>query len=83
MAEATKKRNKVFDYFVQDDPFAGGVAWCAGCPLELTARFVPQVLGKNMIFVGTPGCAAAVLAPGEFDISDQWGTSSRVFIANQ
>jgi pyruvate/2-oxoacid:ferredoxin oxidoreductase beta subunit len=61
MAEATKKRNKVFDYFVQDDPFAGGVAWCAGCPLELTARFVPKVLGKNMIFVGTPGCAAPVL----------------------
>ena len=61
MAEATKKRNKVFDYFVQDDPFAGGVAWCAGCPLELTARFVPKVLGKNMVFVGTPGCAAPVL----------------------
>lgn len=61
MAEATKKRNKVFDYFVQDDPFAGGVAWCAGCPLELTARFTPKVLGKNMIFVGTPGCAAPVL----------------------
>jgi pyruvate/2-oxoacid:ferredoxin oxidoreductase beta subunit len=61
MAEATKKRNKVFDYFTQDDPFSGGVAWCAGCPLELTARFVPKVLGKNMVFVGTPGCAAPVL----------------------
>jgi len=61
MVEATKKRNRVFDYFCQEDPFAGGVAWCAGCPLELTARFVPQVLGKNMVFVGTPGCAAPVL----------------------
>jgi pyruvate/2-oxoacid:ferredoxin oxidoreductase beta subunit len=61
MVETTKKRNRVFDYFVQPDPFAGGVAWCAGCPLELTARFVPQVLGKNMVFVGTPGCAAPVL----------------------
>ncbi len=61
MVEGTKKRNKVFDYFVQEDPFAGGVAWCAGCPLELTARFVPKVLGKNMVFVGTPGCAAPVL----------------------
>jgi len=61
MVEATKKRNRVFDYFVQDDPFAGGVAWCAGCPLELTARFVPRVLGKNTVFVGTPGCAAPVL----------------------
>ncbi len=61
MVETTKKRNRVFDYFCEEDQFAGGVAWCAGCPLELTARFVPKVLGKNMVFVGTPGCAAPVL----------------------
>jgi pyruvate/2-oxoacid:ferredoxin oxidoreductase beta subunit len=61
MVEGTKKRNRVFDYFCIEDQFAGGVAWCAGCPLELTARFVPKVLGKNMVFVGTPGCAAPVL----------------------
>jgi pyruvate/2-oxoacid:ferredoxin oxidoreductase beta subunit len=61
MVETTKKRNKVFDYFCQDDQFAGGVAWCAGCPMELTARLVPKILGKNMVFVGTPGCAAPVL----------------------
>jgi pyruvate/2-oxoacid:ferredoxin oxidoreductase beta subunit len=61
MVEGTKKRNRVFDYFTEEDQFAGGVAWCAGCPLELTARFVPKVLGKKMVFVGTPGCAAPVL----------------------
>jgi pyruvate/2-oxoacid:ferredoxin oxidoreductase beta subunit len=61
MVETTKKRNRVFDYFCEEEQFAGGVAWCAGCPLELTARFVPKVLGKNMVFVGTPGCAAPVL----------------------
>ncbi len=61
MIEKTKKKSRVFDYFCEGDQFAGGVAWCAGCPLELTARFVPKVLGKNMIFVGTPGCAAPVL----------------------
>ncbi|HEY97930.1 MAG TPA: pyruvate synthase subunit PorB [Dehalococcoidia bacterium] len=61
MVDATKKRNRVFDYFIEEEQFAGGVAWCAGCPLELTARFVPKVLGKKMIFVGTPGCAAPVL----------------------
>jgi pyruvate/2-oxoacid:ferredoxin oxidoreductase beta subunit len=61
MAEKTKKRNRVFDYFTIADQFAGGVAWCAGCPLELTARFVPQVMGKKVVFVGTPGCAAPVL----------------------
>jgi pyruvate/2-oxoacid:ferredoxin oxidoreductase beta subunit len=61
MVEATKKRNKVFDYYCEADQFSGGVAWCAGCPLELSARTVPKVLGKNMVFVGTPGCAAPVL----------------------
>jgi len=61
MVETTKKRNRVFDYFVQEDQFAGGVAWCAGCPMELIARLVPKIIGKNMVFVGTPGCAAPVL----------------------
>ena len=61
MVEATKKRNKIFDYFCEEDQFSGGVAWCAGCPLELIARSVPKILGKNMVFVGTPGCAAPVL----------------------
>jgi pyruvate/2-oxoacid:ferredoxin oxidoreductase beta subunit len=61
MVEATKKRNKIFDYFCEEDQFSGGVAWCAGCPLELTARTVPKIMGKNMVFVGTPGCAAPVL----------------------
>jgi len=61
MVEATKKKSKVFDYFCAEDQFSGGVAWCAGCPLELTARFVPMVLGKDMVFVGTPSCSAPVL----------------------
>jgi pyruvate/2-oxoacid:ferredoxin oxidoreductase beta subunit len=61
MVEATKKRNKVFDYFCEQDQFSGGVAWCAGCPLELIARTVPKVMGKNVVFVGTPSCSAPVL----------------------
>jgi pyruvate/2-oxoacid:ferredoxin oxidoreductase beta subunit len=61
MAEKTKKKSRIFDYFCEEDQFVGGVAWCAGCPLELTARFVPKVLGKNMVFVGTPSCSAPVL----------------------
>jgi pyruvate/2-oxoacid:ferredoxin oxidoreductase beta subunit len=60
MAEATKKRNRIFDYFCEEDQFSGGVAWCAGCALELTARIVPRVLGKNMVLVGTPSCSAPV-----------------------
>jgi pyruvate/2-oxoacid:ferredoxin oxidoreductase beta subunit len=61
MVEKTKKKSRVFDYFCEEEQFVGGVAWCAGCPLELTARLVPKILGKNMVFVGTPSCSAPVL----------------------
>ena len=61
MVETAKKRNRVFDYFCIEDQFSGGVAWCAGCPLELIARTVPKVMGKNVVFVGTPSCSAPVL----------------------
>ena len=54
METKEKKRPKVFDYFESEDQFAGGVAFCAGCALELNARFVSQVMGKNTILVGTP-----------------------------
>ena len=61
MVETTKKRNKLFDSFVCEDQFSGGVAWCAGCPLELVARTVPKVMGENVVFCGTPSCSAPVL----------------------
>ncbi len=61
MAEAMKKRNKIFDYFCTEEKFSGGVAWCAGCPLELAARVTARVIGDNMVFVGTPSCSAPVL----------------------
>jgi pyruvate/2-oxoacid:ferredoxin oxidoreductase beta subunit len=61
MVETTKKRNRIFNYFSTEEKFAGGVAWCAGCPLELTARFTAKVMGDKMVFVGTPSCAAPVL----------------------
>ena len=55
------KKSKVFDYFCEsEEQFAGGLAWCPGCTLELAARFVPKVLGKDMILVGCPGCSAPV-----------------------
>jgi pyruvate/2-oxoacid:ferredoxin oxidoreductase beta subunit len=61
MVETIKKKNRIFNYYCTDEKFVGGVSWCAGCPLELTARFVPKILGDKMMFVGTPGCAAPVL----------------------
>ncbi|GAB6143287.1 thiamine pyrophosphate-dependent enzyme [Desulfocicer niacini] len=61
METKEKKRPKVFDYFESEDQFAGGVAFCAGCALELNARFVSQVMGKNTVLVGTPSCSAPVL----------------------
>jgi pyruvate/2-oxoacid:ferredoxin oxidoreductase beta subunit len=52
---------KVFDYFQSEDPFAGGLSFCAGCPLELLVRFVPRVLGRDIVIVGTPSCSATVM----------------------
>lgn len=56
-----KKRSKVFEYFKSEDPFAGGLAICTGCPMELLLRFIPKVLGTEIIIVGTPSCSAIVL----------------------
>jgi pyruvate/2-oxoacid:ferredoxin oxidoreductase beta subunit len=56
-----RKRSKVFDYLRHEDPIAGGVALCTGCPLELLLRVVGKVLGEDVVIVGTPSCSAVVL----------------------
>jgi pyruvate/2-oxoacid:ferredoxin oxidoreductase beta subunit len=61
MVEEKKKLPKACDYFVGEDQFAGGVAFCAGCALELNARFVSKIMGRNTVLVGTPSCSAPVL----------------------
>jgi pyruvate/2-oxoacid:ferredoxin oxidoreductase beta subunit len=61
MVQSEKKKSKTFDYFMEkEEQFAGGLAWCAGCTLELTARFVTKVMGKDIVLVGCPGCSAPV-----------------------
>lgn len=62
MAEKKKKRlAKALDYIKHEDPIAKGVAFCAGCPLELLLRFIPQVMGDDIVITGTPSCSAPVL----------------------
>jgi pyruvate/2-oxoacid:ferredoxin oxidoreductase beta subunit len=61
MVEQKKKLPKVFDYFQVEDQFSSGVAYCAGCTLELNVRFVARIMGKNTVLVGTPSCSAPVL----------------------
>jgi pyruvate/2-oxoacid:ferredoxin oxidoreductase beta subunit len=61
MVEKLKKLPRVFENYIEKDQFAGGNTFCAGCPAELTLRTIPKVLGKNIVMVGTPGCAAPVL----------------------
>jgi pyruvate/2-oxoacid:ferredoxin oxidoreductase beta subunit len=61
MAEQRKRQPRVCDYYQNDDQFSPGVAICAGCGLELHLRFISRVLGKDIIFVGTPSCSAPVL----------------------
>jgi len=62
MPQKDGKKPRIFNYFYEkEEQFAGGVAWCAGCALELTARFVPKVLGNDIVLVGCPSCSATVL----------------------
>ncbi len=62
MAEKKKKRlSKVLNYLQHEDPFSKGVAFCPGCTLELLIRFIPQVLGNDIVITGTPSCSAPVL----------------------
>ena len=61
MVSKEKKKSRVFDYFREkEEQYAGGLSWCAGCTLELTARFVPKVLGKDIVHVGCPCCSAPI-----------------------
>ncbi len=59
--EEQKKLPKVLQVYKEKDQFAGGLTWCTGCPAELALRAVPMMLGKNVVFVGTPSCSAPVL----------------------
>jgi pyruvate/2-oxoacid:ferredoxin oxidoreductase beta subunit len=61
VAQQRKRQPKVCEYYQNEDQFAPGVAFCSGCVLELNLRFVSRVLGKDIIFVGTPSCSAPVL----------------------
>jgi len=61
MVDKKKKQPKVFDYCQIEDQFSPGVAFCAGCALELNVRYVARIMGKNTVLVGTPSCSAPVL----------------------
>lgn len=61
MAQKKGKLTKVLDYMKHEDPFAKGVAFCPGCGLELLLRFIPKVLGNDIVITGTPSCSAPVL----------------------
>lgn len=61
MVAIEKKPQKGSEHFQCEDQFSGGVAFCAGCALELNARFVARIMGEKTILVGTPSCSAPVL----------------------
>ena len=61
MATVRKRQPKVCDYYQNEDQFSPGIAMCPGCTMELNLRLVSRILGKDIVFVGTPGCSAPVL----------------------
>jgi hypothetical protein len=40
MAEQRKRQPKVCDYYVSEDNFSPGVAFCSGCTLELNLMLI-------------------------------------------
>jgi len=50
------KSRTVIPHFHEGDLLSAGTGLCAGCPLELGARIMLKVLGKNVITFRTPGC---------------------------
>lgn len=62
LSQEIKKKPKIYNYFqIEQDQFSNGLSWCAGCTLELTARFISKIFGKDMVLVGCPSCSATVL----------------------
>jgi len=71
MVEKVKKLPKLFQYFKDEDQFAGGVAFCARMPgLELTLRTC-EGAGKETVIVGNN---ASLFGPGSIrtKISGSW-----------
>lgn len=60
-AKKKGRLTKVLEHLKYEDPFSKGVAFCPGCGLELLLRFIPQVLGNDIVITGTPSCSAPVL----------------------
>ncbi|MCX6013105.1 MAG: thiamine pyrophosphate-dependent enzyme [Chloroflexi bacterium] len=48
-------------YMQDQDLLSEGVAFCAGCSLELALRFTLKVLGKDIVIFSTASCSAPVL----------------------
>ena len=48
-------------HFQMDDPLSHGTTMCPGCPAEIAHRITLRVLGKDVILVGAPGCACAMI----------------------
>jgi pyruvate/2-oxoacid:ferredoxin oxidoreductase beta subunit len=62
MTDRKGRLSKVFDYFCDEDPFAGGLSSCPGCPLELALRLLGRILGsQDLVMTGTPSCSNPVM----------------------
>ncbi len=48
-------------YMQDEDLLSPGVAFCAGCGLELAVRYTLKVLGKDIVIFASASCSAPVL----------------------
>lgn len=61
MAKKEKGTSRVFEYYRDEDQFAGGMSLCTGCPMELTLRIMSKVLGREIMILTCPSCAISIL----------------------
>jgi pyruvate/2-oxoacid:ferredoxin oxidoreductase beta subunit len=55
------KVQSITAHFKTEDLISHGTNFCSGCAAELAIRFTLKVLGEDIILVGCPGCASAVI----------------------
>ena len=61
MAKKEKGTSRVFEYYRDEDQFAGGMSLCTGCPMELILRIMSKVLGREIMILTCPSCAISIL----------------------
>lgn len=54
-------KNRTIYNCLKEDLMSPGAPLCSGCPAEFALRFAMRVLGKDVIYFDSPGCATVLM----------------------